>query len=67
VKIPGLLVYANDNLEKQITREVETCDILRKNPHPNIAPYYGYMIRIQAGSKEIDEILGAEKRARFRA
>lgn len=29
-------------LKKQITREVETCETLRKNPHPNIATYYGY-------------------------
>jgi serine/threonine protein kinase len=43
VKTPSLLAYANGNLEKQISREVETCEILRKNPHPNIAIYYGYM------------------------
>lgn len=43
VKTPSLLAYVDGNLEKQITREVETCEILRKNPHPNIATYYGYM------------------------
>jgi predicted membrane-bound mannosyltransferase len=41
-KTPSLLAYAHGNLEKQITREVETCEILHKNPHPNIATYYGY-------------------------
>ncbi|KAL3481913.1 kinase-like protein [Aspergillus californicus] len=42
VKTPSLLAYINGNLEKQIAREVETCEILRKNPHPNITTYYGY-------------------------
>ncbi|KAL2828623.1 kinase-like protein [Aspergillus pseudoustus] len=42
IKIPSLLTYINGNLEKQIAREVETCELLRKNPHPNIATYYGY-------------------------
>ncbi|KAE8327985.1 kinase-like domain-containing protein [Aspergillus sergii] len=42
VKTPSLHAYIDGNLEKQITREVETCQILRKNPHPNIATYYGY-------------------------
>jgi serine/threonine protein kinase len=42
IKTPSLLAYADRNLEKQITREVETWEILRKNPHPNIATYYGY-------------------------
>ncbi|KAL4926589.1 putative Rho-associated protein kinase [Aspergillus undulatus] len=42
VKTPSLLAYINGNLEKQIAREVETCEILRKHPHPNIATYYGY-------------------------
>ncbi|CAG8905874.1 unnamed protein product [Penicillium egyptiacum] len=42
IKTPSLLSYIDGNLEKQITREVETCEILRKNPHPNIATYYGY-------------------------
>ncbi|KAJ5778391.1 kinase-like protein [Penicillium odoratum] len=42
VKTPSLLAYVDGNLEQQIAREVETCEILRKNPHPNIATYYGY-------------------------
>lgn len=35
-------VYINPDLETQIAREVETCEILRKSSHPNIASYYGY-------------------------
>ncbi|KAF9893932.1 hypothetical protein FE257_008903 [Aspergillus nanangensis] len=42
VKTPSLLGYINGHLEQQITREIETCEVLRKNPHPNIATYYGY-------------------------
>ncbi|RDW63151.1 uncharacterized protein DSM5745_10262 [Aspergillus mulundensis] len=42
VKTPSLLAYINGNLEKQMARKVETCEILRRNPHPNIATYYGY-------------------------
>ncbi|KAL2820613.1 kinase-like domain-containing protein [Aspergillus granulosus] len=41
-KTPSLLSFANKDLENQILREVEACEILRKNPHPNIATYYGY-------------------------
>lgn len=41
VKTPSLLAYTDRNLEKQIAREIDTCEILRKNPHPNIAIYYG--------------------------
>ncbi|KAB8263004.1 kinase-like protein [Aspergillus pseudonomiae] len=43
VKTPSLLAYIDGNLEKQIAREVETCETLRNNSHPNIATYYGYM------------------------
>lgn len=41
VKTPSLLSYADRNLEKQITREVDIYEILRKHPHPNIVTYYG--------------------------
>ncbi|OQD77378.1 hypothetical protein PENANT_c108G10381 [Penicillium antarcticum] len=41
VKTPSLLAYANGDLEKQIAREVDACEVLRKYPHPNIAIYYG--------------------------
>lgn len=40
-KTPSLLTNASDNLQNQIAREIETCEILRKNPHPNIATCYG--------------------------
>jgi hypothetical protein len=42
MKTPSLLVYVDGNLEKRVSREVETYEILRKNPHLNIATYYGY-------------------------
>ncbi|KAJ5670451.1 kinase-like protein [Penicillium maclennaniae] len=42
IKTPRHLAYVDENFEKQMTRETETCEILRKNPHPNIATYYGY-------------------------
>ncbi|KAJ5771251.1 kinase-like protein [Penicillium nucicola] len=41
VKTPNLLAYANSDLESQIAREVDVCEILRKHPHPNNATYYG--------------------------
>lgn len=43
VKTPSLLAYVDGNLEDQISREVEICEILRKNPHPNVAVYHGYI------------------------
>ncbi|KAJ5374226.1 hypothetical protein N7517_006232 [Penicillium concentricum] len=42
MKTPSLLAYTDGNLEKQIAREIETCEFLRKNSHPNLATYYGY-------------------------
>lgn len=42
VKTPSLLAFVDGNLQNQITHEVEACEILRKNPHPKIATYYGY-------------------------
>ncbi|KAL4806554.1 kinase-like domain-containing protein [Aspergillus unguis] len=42
IKKPSLLAYIDGDLEKQIIREVETCELLRKHPHPNVATYYGY-------------------------
>ncbi|KAJ2891052.1 serine/threonine-protein kinase [Zalerion maritima] len=42
VKTPSLFVYGGAaDLEKRILREVETCEVLREHPHPNIASYYG--------------------------
>ncbi|KAK0718732.1 kinase-like domain-containing protein [Apiosordaria backusii] len=42
IKTPSLLDYAGaPDLERRILREVETCEILRSHPHPNVASYYG--------------------------
>lgn len=42
MKTPGLFAYTSgSDLEKRIFYEVEVCEILRQNPHPNIATYYG--------------------------
>lgn len=41
MKTPDLLSYADRNLERQIACEADTCEVLRKHPHPNIATYYG--------------------------
>lgn len=41
IKSPNLMMYLEEDLEGQIRREVEVCEILRRNPHPNIASYYG--------------------------
>lgn len=42
VKTPSLFDYANaPDLEGRIRREVETCEILRQYPHPNVTSYYG--------------------------
>ncbi|KAK4151939.1 kinase-like domain-containing protein [Chaetomidium leptoderma] len=42
IKTPSLFDYAGaPDLERRILREVETCEILRKHPHPNVASYRG--------------------------
>lgn len=41
IKRPSLLAYVDGNLEPQITREIEMCELLRRHPHPNIAMYFG--------------------------
>ncbi|KAJ5833424.1 kinase-like protein [Penicillium riverlandense] len=42
VKTPNLFAYTGgSDLEKRISYEVEACELLRQNPHPNIATYYG--------------------------
>ena len=42
IKTPSLFDYAGTlDLERQILREVETCEILGNHPHPNIASYGG--------------------------
>lgn len=45
VKTPSLFAYTGrSDLEKQMLREVEACEVLRKQPHPNIAFYYGCQV-----------------------
>jgi serine/threonine protein kinase len=42
IKTPTLFAYDGSfDIEQQIRHEVKICEILRKNPHPNIATYYG--------------------------
>jgi hypothetical protein len=42
VKTPNLYAYCDPTiLAKTIHRDVETCEILRNHPHPNIALYFG--------------------------
>ncbi|OJD28217.1 hypothetical protein ACJ73_00374 [Blastomyces percursus] len=43
--VQSLFAYTGrSDFEKQILREVETCEVLRKHPHPNIASYYGCQV-----------------------
>lgn len=45
VRTPSLLAYVNGvDLERPIRYEVEACEILKKNPHPNIAAYHGCLV-----------------------
>lgn len=42
IKKPHIYAYYEvDDLEALIAREVETCELLRQHPHPNISPYSG--------------------------
>lgn len=42
IKTPAWFAYDGTfDLEQQILREVRTCEILRRNPHPNLATYLG--------------------------
>ncbi|KAL4957021.1 kinase-like domain-containing protein [Aspergillus filifer] len=41
IKTPSLFQFATADLEEQLHREVSVCEILRRNPQPNIAVYYG--------------------------
>jgi serine/threonine protein kinase len=44
VKTPSLLSYADEpNLEELLRLEVETCELLRRHPHPNVARYLGHL------------------------
>lgn len=45
VKTPSLFAYLKGvDLEGKIRREVEGCEILKKNPHSNVAVYYGCQV-----------------------
>jgi serine/threonine protein kinase len=48
VKRPSLLHYADMTFRSQLSnlllQEARTCELLRKNPHPNIAQYLGCII-----------------------
>lgn len=42
VKTPSIhAFYEIPDLQGLITREVETCELLKRHPHPNISPYLG--------------------------
>ncbi|KAI3394969.1 hypothetical protein diail_2027 [Diaporthe ilicicola] len=42
IKTPDILSFCDgSDLEGLITREIETCELLRLHPHPNISPYFG--------------------------
>jgi serine/threonine protein kinase len=41
IKTPDLWAYSKPDLEQQILREVEICELLKSYPHPNIAFYAG--------------------------
>jgi serine/threonine protein kinase len=41
VKTPDLWAYTSSNLEQQILREIEVCELLKRHPHRNVAFYYG--------------------------
>lgn len=45
VKTPSLFAYLEGvDIENKIRREVEACEILKQNPHPNIAVYCGCQV-----------------------
>ncbi|KAK3391220.1 kinase-like domain-containing protein [Podospora didyma] len=47
LKRPRLLYYGLDDLDcgNQILTEVEACEVLKRYPHPNIAPYLGCIVK----------------------
>lgn len=48
VKTPDLWAFAQGSeLEDRIQREVEVCELLKQNPHPNIARYRGCLVRAE--------------------
>ncbi|KAH7303326.1 hypothetical protein B0I35DRAFT_365130 [Stachybotrys elegans] len=45
IKTPSLLAFAEEpRLEELIRREIVMCDVLKQNPHPNIARYFGCLV-----------------------
>ena len=47
VKRPSLLYYGLDDLNygSHVLTEVEACEVLKRHPHPNIAPYLGCIVK----------------------
>lgn len=42
IKMPSIYAYYDiSDLESLISREVETCELLKRNPHPHVSPYFG--------------------------
>ena len=50
VKRPSLLLYgdteASTELSDLVLHEAQVCEILRGSPHPNIAQYLGYIVKM---------------------
>lgn len=40
-KAPGLTYFLYSELEADIQRELEVCEVLRRHTHPNLTTYYG--------------------------
>lgn len=52
IKRPSLLSWQPSNANPEsigelVLQEAEVCEILKRNPHPNIAQYYGYLIEAE--------------------
>jgi serine/threonine protein kinase len=46
LKRPSLLGYSpGDVYYDQVLNEIAACEILRQHPHPNIAPYFGCVVK----------------------
>ena len=45
IKRPNLIAYSDStNLHDYVLKDIEACEILRRNPHPNIARYHGCQV-----------------------
>ncbi|RKU46273.1 hypothetical protein DL546_006921 [Coniochaeta pulveracea] len=50
VKQPNLIAYGvSGDLASYVLQELATCEIIRKNPHPNLAFYYGCVVSDDGG------------------